>query len=77
MTRSELPLTARRLIEDHIESLRRAGVSEQDIEFAREVLTDGALGKVRETGTEDELILAINAWWDVVRDVHKRKGTKL
>lgn len=58
---------------DHLKQLEAAGAEVNDVEFAREFLTDAGSAEKDEA----ELLLDIRAAWTFVRDVAKRKGVKL
>lgn len=60
-------------IEDYLQQLAAAGSNENEIEFARDFLTEAGSAKEAEA----EQLLDVKAAWSFVRDVAKRKGAKL
>ena len=74
----QLPDRVQNQVDGYLKKLEDAGVSSQDLDFAKEFLSERAIARV-ESGDdrEDELHQDIHAAWRFIHDVMKRKGVRL
>jgi len=78
--RNRLPPRAYATVYGHLEAMRAAGASEEQLDEAERVMVDGAYNKLNtrdvRTRTEDELVTDIESAWLFIREVLTNGGMK-
>lgn len=76
-----LPPRAYELVYGYLDQLERAGFSEDEVDWAKEFLTNTAYNKINARGpgerSEEELIIGIKAGWVFIKDMARSAGRSL